>query len=91
MNTEPLGISIDSVPCKKAWADSLGIKHTSLVSDFWPHGEYADKLGIFRHSGGTSERANVIVDEHGKIIFFKVYEISKLPDINEILNFLEKS
>jgi len=33
----------------------------------------------------------VIVDEHGKIIFFKVYEISKLPDINEILNFLEKS
>lgn len=91
LNTVPLGISIDSVPSKKAWTESLGIKNTSLMSDFWPHGGYAEKLGIFRQSGGTSERANIILDENGKIIFFKVYEISSLPDINEVITFLEKN
>jgi len=89
LNTVPFGISVDTVPSKKAWADSLGIENVSLLSDFWPHGEYAGKLGIFREKSGTSERANIIVDEEGKIIFFKVYEISSLPDIEEVISFLE--
>jgi peroxiredoxin len=89
LNTVPLGISVDTVPSKKAWAESLGIDNVSLVSDFWPHGGYAKDLGIFREGGGTSERANIIVDEKGEIIFFKVYEISKLPDIQEVISFLK--
>jgi len=90
LNTTAVGISVDSVPCKKAWAESLGIKDTRLLADFWPHGEVAKKYGIFREKNGFSERASVIVDENSKIIFFKVYEIKTLPDINEIINFLEK-
>jgi peroxiredoxin len=87
-NTAPIGLSVDSVPCKKAWADSLGIKTVPLVSDFWPHGEVASAYGIFREKNGYSERANIIVDEKGKIVFFKVYEIRQLPDINEIIRFI---
>ena len=34
LNTIPLGISIDSVPTKKAWAESLSIRNTRLLSDF---------------------------------------------------------
>jgi peroxiredoxin len=90
LNAVALGISVDTVPSKKAWADELGIRVTKLLSDFWPHGEYAKKLGIFLDKVGVSERANILVDENQKIIFFKVYEISKLPDINEILEFLQK-
>ncbi|HKK09561.1 MAG TPA: redoxin domain-containing protein, partial [Bacteroidales bacterium] len=43
----PYGISVDSVPCKKAWAESLGISKTNMLSDFWPHGEIAEKFGVF--------------------------------------------
>jgi len=88
LNTVALGLSVDTVPSKKAWAESLGIKNTPLLSDFWPHGEVAKAYGIFREKNGFSERANIILDENQKIIFFKVYEIGKLPDINEIINFI---
>jgi peroxiredoxin len=89
LNTMAVGISVDSIPSKKVWADSLGIKETSLLSDFWPHGGVAKQFGIFREKSGISERANIIVDEDGKIAFVKVYPIAELPDINEIISFLK--
>jgi peroxiredoxin len=90
LDTIPLGLSVDTVPSKKAWADHLGIKSLRLLSDFWPHGDVAKAYGIFREKGGTSERANIIVDRNGKIAFVKVYEISQLPDIGEIIDVLKK-
>ena len=86
----PLGLSVDTVPSKRAWADHLGIKTLRLLSDFWPHGEVAKAYGMFREESGVSERANIIVDKNGKIAFVKVYEISQLPDIGEILEVLRK-
>ena len=86
----PLGFSVDSVPCKKAWAKSLSIEKVDLLSDFWPHGGIAAKLGIFIDKFGFSERANVILDEERKAIFVKIYPIKELPDINEVLEFLKK-
>jgi len=91
LNTIPAGISIDSVPTKKAWAENLGIKNTRLLSDFWPHGHVARLYGIFRENDGFSERANIILDESGKVIFSKVYPLSELPDIEEIILLLESS
>lgn len=89
LNTIAVGLSVDSIPSKKAWAESLGIKSTSLLADFWPHGEVAQLFGIFWEKKGISERANIVVDESGKIVFLKVYPIAQLPDINEIINFLK--
>jgi len=89
LNTVAVGISVDTVPSKKAWAKSLGIKSTSLLSDFWPHGKVAKLYGIFRDKNGFSERANIVVDENQKVVFFKVYPISQLPNMNEIINFLK--
>jgi len=90
LNTVALGLSVDTVPSKHAWAKELGIKETRLLSDFWPHGEVAKLYGIFRDENGISERANIIVDEEQKVIFVKVYDIPQLPDIDEIINFLKK-
>ncbi len=90
LNTVALGLSVDTVPSKYAWAKELGIEKTRLLSDFWPHGAVAESYGIFRTKAGTSERANIIIDEKGEIVFVKVYEISQLPDINEIFDFLKK-
>jgi len=89
LSTIALGVSVDSVPCKKAWANSLDIENTQLLSDFWPHGDVASSYDIFREKGGTSERANIILDEEHRVAFIKVYEISKLPDINEIIDVLK--
>jgi peroxiredoxin len=88
LNTEAVGLSIDSVPCKAAWAGSLEIKKTRLLSDFWPHGALAKSLGILR-AEGFSERANILLDEDGKVMFVKVYPIRQLPDIREILKALK--
>lgn len=88
LNTVAVGVSIDTIPCKTAWAKSLKIKNTRLLSDFWPHGALAKSLGILRVEG-FSERANIVLDETGKVIFMKVYPISKLPDITEILAVLK--
>jgi peroxiredoxin len=89
LNTIPAGLSVDPVPSKKAWADSMGLKQLRILSDFWPHGAAAKAYGIFREHAGTSERANVIVDEKGKVAWVKVYEISQLPDINEVIEALK--
>ncbi|MBP1763566.1 MAG: ahpE [Firmicutes bacterium] len=84
-NTVPLGLSVDSYPCKNAWAKELHIAAVKLLSDFWPHGGIAAEYGLFREQEGISERANVLLDETGKVIWIKVYPIPELPDINEVL------
>jgi peroxiredoxin len=90
LNTVAVGISVDTVPSKKAWAKSLGIQRTRLLSDFWPHGEVSRSHGVFREKEGVSERANIIVDERGRLAFSKIYPMKELPDIEEILIFLRE-
>jgi peroxiredoxin len=90
LNTVAVGVNVDSVPSKKAWADSLGIRHFRLLSDFWPHGKVAKLYGLFREEGGFSERANIIINEDQEVEFVRIYELSELPDVNEILTFLRE-
>lgn len=85
-----VGLSVDSVPSKTAWAKSLKIKTTRLLADFWPHGKVAASLGLFRRQEGFSERANVLLDEKGKVAWIKVYPIRELPDIREVLAAVKK-
>jgi peroxiredoxin len=89
LNTVAVGLSVDSVPCKEAWAKAIKINHTKLLADFWPHGNVAKSIGLFRENDGVSQRANVIVNEEGKICFVKVYPIAELPDIDEVISFLK--
>jgi len=83
-NVVAVGLSVDSVPCKAAWAKSLKLRHTRLLADFWPHGGVAKTLGILR-ADGISERANVLLDEAGKVIFSKIYPLGQVPDLAEVL------
>ncbi|OGD16764.1 MAG: thioredoxin peroxidase [Candidatus Aminicenantes bacterium RBG_13_59_9] len=90
LNTLPMGLSVDTVPCKAAWAKELGLSRLRLLSDFWPHGLAAQSYDLFRAKEGFSERANVVVDEKGQVVFIRVYDIPQLPDVGEILSFLRK-
>jgi peroxiredoxin len=90
-NTIAVGLSVDSVPSKAAWSKAINVKQTRLLADFWPHGNVAKSLSLFRERDGISQRANVIIDEAGKVCFVKVYPIGELPDISEIIAFLKKA
>lgn len=85
------GLSIDSSSSKHAWADSLGITRTPLLADFWPHGGVASSYGILREADGFSERTVFVIDPTGKVRFKKVYPISQVPDIKEIIAEVEKA
>lgn len=83
VNTQVLGISVDSVDSLKAWAESLGGITYPLLSDFWPHGEVAQKFGVLRPDG-KSERAIFVMDRTGMIRYVDVHDIDDQPD-NEVL------
>ncbi len=82
----PLGISVDAHTAKKPWADHLGLKELQLLSDFWPHGGLAAKLGNFIEEMGISGRANILVDRdgNGTVVWVRTYDIPELPDIDEV-------
>lgn len=83
MNAQVLGISVDSVPTLKAWAESLGGISYPLLSDFWPHGRVAHRYGVLRPEG-YAERAIYIIDRNGLICFSKVYDHNEQPDNQEL-------
>ncbi len=90
MNTVAVGISVDSRPCKQAWAESLGITTTPLLCDFWPHGAVARQYGVFREANGFSQRANIIIDEDCTVSWVKIYPVHSVPDIGEVISMLTK-
>lgn len=90
LNIIALGISVDSQPCKKEWADYMKITKTDLLADFWPHGDVAKKYDIFIEKSGISGRANFLIDEEGRVSFIKIYAIPEVPDIEEIIRFAMK-
>jgi len=85
-DTVPLGISVDPVPSKRAWAANIGLENLRLLSDFWPHGNFASKLGIFIEDKGISGRVNILVDDQGEVLWIKEYDVPELPDIDEVLD-----
>jgi peroxiredoxin len=87
LKAQVLAISVDSVPAHNAWAEQLGGIDFPLLSDFYPHGEVAQKYGLLRPEG-ISERATLIVDMQGTIRYIDIHEIGKVPDNREVVEFL---
>lgn len=86
-STQVLGISVDSVPTLKAWADSLGGISYPLLSDFYPHGRVAKMYGVLRPEG-YSERALFVVDKQGIVRYVDIHDINEKPDNEEIFRVL---
>ena len=91
LNTVALGLSVDPAASKTAWAHVLSIQETPLLSDFWPHGKLAKDLDIFLEEHGFSARANILLDEEGKVVWAKLYPILELPDMEEVLKAIAES
>jgi peroxiredoxin len=86
MGVAAFGVSVDASPSKKAWAESMHVRKTSLLADFWPHGGLALAMGLFRADDGFSERANVVIDKEGVVRWVKVYPLGESPDLEEVMD-----
>jgi peroxiredoxin len=90
-NAVVLGVSVDAQPAKAAWAQTLGQISFDLLSDFHPHGEVAQKYGVYRPKDGISERAIFVIDTDGIITWARGYDIPQQPDNKELFDALAKS
>jgi len=94
LNAQVLDISVDSISSHLAWQkQEIGTIDFPMCSDFYPHAEVTQELGILRDAPpvpGISERAAFIVDKHGRIAYAKLYPLDQTPDHSEILTALKK-
>jgi peroxiredoxin (alkyl hydroperoxide reductase subunit C) len=83
-----IGITVDNIPTLHAWTRQMGGLWFPVLSDFWPHGEVADRYGVLR-SDGTAERAIFVVDKSGTVRLAHVADINQRPKLEVIVHALE--
>lgn len=84
-----LGITVDNIPTLYSWTNQMGKLWFEVLSDFWPHGAVAEKLGILR-SEGVAERALFIIDQKGIIRYIDVHDINQRPPLENLVKELQK-
>lgn len=87
LDTQVLGVSVDSLFSHIAWAESLGGIDFPLLSDFWPHGKVAQLYGILTDAGHT-ERVIFIIDKTGRIRYVDHHDLEDVPDNEELFKVL---
>jgi peroxiredoxin (alkyl hydroperoxide reductase subunit C) len=86
LNTEVLGISVDSRHSSTAFAEHLKLDFP-LLSDFSK--EVTTAYGVLRE-GGFAERALFVIDKDGRIAYAHVNPIGEVPDISPVFKVLHK-
>ena len=93
-DAQVVGISPDSIYSHLAWQEkSIGWLEYPLASDYWPHGDVAQKFGIQRLGEplpGINDRSVFVIDKAGKVAFAKVYELGQEPDYEELVSEVKK-
>jgi mycoredoxin-dependent peroxiredoxin len=86
LNTEVLGISVDSKHSSAAFAEHLHLDFP-LLSDF--NKDVTAAYGVLRE-GGFAERALFVVDKDGTIRYAHVNAIGEVPDNGPVFEVLQK-
>jgi peroxiredoxin len=86
LDTEVLGISVDSKHSSAAFAEHLKLEFP-LLSDF--DKQVTTAYDVLRE-GGFAERALFVVDKQGKIAYAHVNEIGEVPDNAPVFEVLER-
>lgn len=82
VDCEVLAISVDSKFAQRAYAASEGYEF-SLLADFWPHGEVAQRYGVFDDRDGMALRGTFILDAEGVVRYRVVNPRGQARDIAE--------
>ena len=87
-------MSIDSTNSHVAFQEQeTGKLSFPLGSDFFPHGEVAERYGVLRLGPpipGITERAIFVINKEGTIVFRKIYHLGEQPDLDEVFSVLRK-
>ena len=67
-SVQVLAVSVDSAYSHKVWAEREGYDFP-LLADFWPHGEVAQRYGVFNDEMGYANRGTFLVDRDGVVRF----------------------
>ncbi len=86
LNTEVLGISVDSKHSSAAFAEHLHLDFP-LLSDF--NKDVTTTYGVLRE-GGFAERALFVIDKGGIIRYAHVNAIGEVPDNGPVFEVLQK-
>src|SRR3954447_21160734 len=89
-DAQVLGVSVDNVPSNAAWANSLGGMTYDLLSDFWPHGQVAQRYGTFLEDLGITSRTVVVIDKQGNVAYVDVHKIDEQPDSEVLFDVLAR-
>jgi mycoredoxin-dependent peroxiredoxin len=74
-----LTVSVDSSPTHKVWALREGYEFP-LLADFWPHGEVAQRYGVFNSERGIANRGTFVIDKAGIVRFAEEYPPGQARD-----------
>ena len=83
-NAEVVGISIDSKYVQSAFKKAEGLSAT-LLADFNPRGEVAQKYGVYIDEWGYANRGSFVIDQDGRIAHKVVTSPSDARDPDEYL------
>jgi peroxiredoxin Q/BCP len=64
-DTQVLGISMDSVPSNKAWAQQINVTFP-LLSDWG--GDVTKQYGVYNPKYKAARRVNYLIDKDGKVV-----------------------
>jgi len=84
------GVSVDSAFCHKAFQQHLGTT-IPLLADFEPKGEVARKFGVYIDERGHNERALVMIDPDGVVLWsYMSPSPLEIPGANLIFDALDE-
>ena len=87
-DTTLIGVSVDNVPTLHAWVQEMGGVWFTVASDFYPHGQLAEKLGILR-STGEAARSLVLIEKEGVSRSIDVHDITSRPDRGPLMKAMQ--
>ena len=88
LETQPLAISVDSVPCHQAWQKTLGGITYPILADNSPHGAVSKQYGVLLDSD-YADRVIFIVDKEGVVRYIECVGFENQPDNENVFRLLE--
>jgi mycoredoxin-dependent peroxiredoxin len=77
-----LAVSIDSKYVQRVFADREGFEFP-VLADFWPHGEVAQRYGVFDDVAGAALRGTFVIDREGIVRWSVLRGIPQARDPQE--------
>lgn len=77
-----LAVSCDTMFTLRVFAEQEGLEF-AMLSDFWPHGDVAQRYGVFDAERGCAVRGSFVIDRQGVVRWSVVHGLSEARDVDD--------